>query len=1322
MPTVLSAGDIAFVGFNFGNPDEFAFVTLVDIDAGTEVIFTDNGWFAAGGFRETESSFTWTAPAFIAAGTVINPAVSSVALAASGDQIIAYQGDHNAPIFVAAINSEGSNGLGIWQTDAVNSNASALPTGLVDGMTAIALSEIDNAIYSGTTSGTRAALLAAINNPANWTGSNADRQIMPTEAFTVTEEGTEPANSILINEVLASHIGTDDTEFIEISGTARASLEGLSLIVVESDAGTSNGQIDRRIDFTSSDLIKENGFYLIGNPNGLAQNYGILPDFIIGDNFLENSSLTIALVETASLAGSGVAGAEVVIDTVAITDGGAGDSFFFNAPVIGPDGSFFPAGVRRATDFVDTDAASDWEISDFNLGSANTPTSSTLTELPEPSAVRIHEVQGRGASSPLEGKTVTIQAIVVGDYQDGGAGTDGDLNGFFVQEEDADKDTDVLTSEGLFIFDGDSPTVNVAKGDLVTITGRVIEFYGLTQLTDVAVTVDSSGNALPTASSISLPGDSANLEALEGTLVEIENTLTITEYFNYDRFGEIRLFAGDTVTAGLDFEIGFNGRPYQYTQLNAPSIEGYAAFQAELETRAILLDDGRINQNPTELHLPDGSAFSSDNSFRGGDQVTWLGGVLSYTFGEYRIQPVEDLFDTVVISTNPRRVAPEDVGGSLSVASFNVLNFFTTIDSDPDARSGPNRLEPRGADSVEEFERQLEKLTTAIAALDADILGLIELENEFSFDQNGDGRFAIEVLVDSLNSATGRVYAPLDPGRGFVDTGDAISNGFIYDTQTVEVTYGTSIAILDDSILPELDLDDLGPLFDGTNTNRASLAATFTELSTGGTFTVAVNHFKSKGGTGEADDADIGDGQGAFNGIRTGAARALAEWLETDPTGSGDEDFMIIGDLNSYAMEDPITVLKEAGYIDVFDLFSDGTQYSFLFDGTIGTLDYGLVNGSLAEQLTGATKWPVNADEPDILDYNLDFGRLSAFFDGSSPFRNSDHDPLLIGLGLDRDAAKHEGEFLDTGLGGTDNSEMPPETSNPTDAADSFIGTESSEVISTKGGNDFITASEGNDTIDGGSGIDRVSYDGNQNSYTVTLTYSGVQVHDRRTDGNGTDTLTNTEFLLFDDGPYKEFNLAQFGRASSLSEVELREFIELYIAYYNRAPDAIGLNFWGTAYANGTSKEEMATLFAGQSETIRIYPEGTSSTEFATTVYKNVLGRTPDQAGFDFWVNSLNSGSVSRDRFILEVLGGVAGNSSDRNYLDNKVNVGAYFAVNKGLSDTSEAAIAMALYDGSDLSIQTAKQTIDNFHANALHPATGDFLLPLLGLLDNSFQ
>ena len=259
-------------------------------------------------------------------------------------------------------------------------------------------------------------------------------------------------------------------------------------------------------------------------------------------------------------------------------------------------------------------------------------------------------------------------------------------------------------------------------------------------------------------------------------------------------------------------------------------------------------------------------------------------------------------------------------------------------------------------------------------------------------------------------------------------------------------------------------------------------------------------------------------------------------------------------------------------------------------------------------------------------------------------------------------------------------SAIPPETKIPTDSADSIIGTELSEIIASRGGNDFITASKGNDRIDGGLGIDTVLYDGNQNSYTVTLTSSGVQVRDRRNDGNGTDTLTNTEFLVFDAGPYAEFNLTQFGGAASLNEEAFKGFIELYIAYYNRAPDAIGLNFWGTAYANGTSMEEMATLFAGQSETLRFYPENTSNAEFAEAVYNNVLGRTPDQAGFDFWVNSLNSGFVSRDQFILEVLGGVQDGSTDRVYLDNKVNVGAYFAVHKGLSDTSEAAIAMALY------------------------------------------
>ena len=186
---------------------------------------------------------------------------------------------------------------------------------------------------------------------------------------------------VLINEVLASHTGTDDTEYIEFFGTPGTSLDGLSLIVVESDDILSLGNIDRRIDFGPTDVLGANGFYLVGNPVGLAANYGVTPNVAIFNNFLENSSETIALVETGSIGGASVTGSEVVLDTVALNDGDLGDTFFFGAPVIGPEGPFFPAGARRVTDGVDTDTAADWVISDFFLGLANTPTPGVLEEL-----------------------------------------------------------------------------------------------------------------------------------------------------------------------------------------------------------------------------------------------------------------------------------------------------------------------------------------------------------------------------------------------------------------------------------------------------------------------------------------------------------------------------------------------------------------------------------------------------------------------------------------------------------------------------------------------------------------------------------------------------------------------------------------------------------------------------------------------------------------------------------------------------------------------------------------------------------------------------
>jgi hypothetical protein len=312
---------------------------------------------------------------------------------------------------------------------------------------------------------------------------------------------------------------------------------------------------------------------------------------------------------------------------------------------------------------------------------------------------------------------------------------------------------------------------------------------------------------------------------------------------------------------------------------------------------------------------------------------------------------------------------------------------------------------------------------------------------------------------------------------------------------------------------------------------------------------------------------------------------------------------------------------------------------------------------------------------------------------------------------------------------------IPGQQINGTPDPDDLIGGLGSDTIQALAGVDTITASSGNDEIDGGEGTDTVIYSGNQSSYTLTLSPTATTITDRRDDGNGTDTLIDMEFLDFDtdlsEGP---FNLSVFGGPAGLSASELGSFVELYIAYFNRAPDAVGLNFWGTQFANGLTLEEMAALFGPQNETRAAYPEGTSNNEFATTVYTNVLGRTPDQGGIDFWVGQLDRGAVGRDQFILEVLQGAKSDPkpalgqdfvdqqiADKLFLETKTDIGAYFAVHKGMSDVDDAVAAMALFDGSAGSVDNAVAAIDGFYADALDPSTGEFLMPLVGVLNDPF-
>ena len=295
-------------------------------------------------------------------------------------------------------------------------------------------------------------------------------------------------------------------------------------------------------------------------------------------------------------------------------------------------------------------------------------------------------------------------------------------------------------------------------------------------------------------------------------------------------------------------------------------------------------------------------------------------------------------------------------------------------------------MECRGADNANELDRQQKKIVAALADIDADVVGLIELENNVAAGPAGDGVDPVlETLVVALNAEVGAgTYAFID--AGIVGT-DAIKQAFIYKPATV--TPVGDPALLDTPAF-------MDPTSSGVDRNRPAVAQTFVD-NDGGVFTVVVNHLKSKGsGCGAGDDDPE---QGSCNLTRTLSAQELLKWLATDPTGSGDADVLIIGDLNSYDKEDPIGALEDGGYTDLLAQFGGEFAYSYVFDGQLGYLDYGMANGSLLPQVTGTAAWHNNADEPDILDYDTSFKQPAqqALFEENG-FRASDHDPVVVGL------------------------------------------------------------------------------------------------------------------------------------------------------------------------------------------------------------------------------------------------------------------------------------------------------------------------------------
>lgn len=538
--------------------------------------------------------------------------------------------------------------------------------------------------------------------------------------------------------------------------------------------------------------------------------------------------------------------------------------------------------------------------------------------------VPIPEVQGADRRSPLTGEAAVVRGVVTAAY----LGTD-TLGGVFVQDPQGDGDP--ATSDAIFVRvhpRSEFADVPLAPGDDVAVRGTVLERNEMTQLDRLDAIEHCGYGGLLDPMTVGLPVDEPTAwEAWEGMLVAFAEPPTVAEVYNVGRYGEL-LLAPQRLFIPTNF------------QRDAP-------VDAPLDR--IVLDDASTVENPWPVPY-----LGPDLTVRVGDTVHGLTAVVvNQGLHSYRLQPTTQ---PIIARTNPRPIEPPDVGGDLRVAAFNVLNYFTSLNE-------------RGADDEAELERQTHKLVSALTAIDADIVGLIEIENN--------GSVAVQALVDAVNAALGReAYAAMpDPASG---TGsDQIKQAIIYRPDAVELVGSAS---------------DTADIHD-----RPPVAGTFRDVRDGSVLTVVVVHYKSKGGCPPAGDID--EGFGCWNLRRSAQADATLEFAERIGTATGDRDVLVVGDLNSYRVEPPVQLFERAGFVNLDEMLPERERYTYVYFGESGTLDYALASPTLREQVAGMANWHINADEPPVTSYDLTYNPAQIY--RPYPFRSSDHDPVIVGLDLE---------------------------------------------------------------------------------------------------------------------------------------------------------------------------------------------------------------------------------------------------------------------------------------------------------------------------------
>ncbi len=557
----------------------------------------------------------------------------------------------------------------------------------------------------------------------------------------------------------------------------------------------------------------------------------------------------------------------------------------------------------------------------------------------------IKSIQGFNAHSPMVGKNVTVKGIVTANFQE-----EKSFSGFFIQSQSVTKKT--KGSSGIFVYESRK---KVAVGDLIRLSGEVSEHNDVTQISKIKfVEILKTKQKLPKAIPLDLPLNGFNLENLEGMRVTLKKPAIISDHYNYIKYGEI------VVSSQLLMTPTNSVKPGKQAKLK----------KQQNESDRLLIDDGNFNQFPNYRKI------NTQTPINIGAKIQ-VEGIMHYAFDHYRIEPTKSIefFD----SAYKKQSKPTEIKGKVKIASFNVKNYFTTLDNGK-AICGPKvNFDCRGADSYKEFKRQQDKLVHAINTADADVFALQELENN---------RRSLKSLVIALNKDK------QNKTWHYIKTGslgeDVIRVGLIY--QKEKITPIGKFKVLNPKVMADFEADK----------NRDVLLQTFKDLENN-TFNIAVLHLKSKRCSDAIDeDLDQGDGQGCYNASRVKVAQQISDWLKQDPTNQEAQPTIVLGDFNSYTKEDPITFLGENGFINLANNFLTATHWTSVFRGEVGSIDHVLTNKTAHKAAQGLTQWHINTLVPGWFDYNLENlfkskTKPKSYYN-TGPFASSDHDMIIAGF------------------------------------------------------------------------------------------------------------------------------------------------------------------------------------------------------------------------------------------------------------------------------------------------------------------------------------